>query len=88
LPEQTPYRRIVDGGFCDLAIEHGEVLAKAVELAQMSCDRGALVVGEDLTRSRARPGPLNSSACGHGGTRCAARIAWVSFFTRVRCRTI
>jgi arsenite oxidase large subunit len=23
-----------------------------------------------------------------GGTRCAARIAWVSFFTRVRCRTI
>ena len=43
--------------------------------------------GRACRASQARPGPLNSSACGHGGTRWAARIAWISFFTRVRWRT-
>src|SRR5918996_4234511 len=53
--EQTPYRRIVDGGFCDLAIEHGEVLAEPVELAQMPGDRCTLIIGKTCRASQSRP---------------------------------
>ena len=40
----------------DLAVEHVEVLAQPVELAQVPLDRGPLVVRQDLS-VRARPAP-------------------------------
>jgi hypothetical protein len=70
------------------AVQRRQTFAEPVELAQVAFDRGALVVRQCLPRHPSLPGPLNSSACEHGGTRRAARIAWISFFTRVRCWTI
>jgi len=46
------------GGFCNLAIQHGEILAEAVEFAQVPRDRRALVVGQGLTCEAGSAGPV------------------------------
>jgi hypothetical protein len=56
--QQAPHGRIVDGGLCDLVVQHGEVLAEAVELAQVPLDRGPLVVRKDLTCEPGSPRPI------------------------------
>jgi putative transposase len=43
--------------------------------------------GTGCRSSQARLTLLNRSACGHGGIRCACRMACTSFLIRVRCRT-
>jgi hypothetical protein len=55
----VPHRRIVDDGFCNLAIQHSEVLAEAVKFAQVPRDRRALVVGEGLMREPGPAGPVD-----------------------------
>ena len=72
----------------DLLVERRKVFAHPVEFADMPFDRDPLVVGHRLPLNQPRPTSLNRSACGHGGIRCACRMACTSFLIRVRCRTI
>jgi hypothetical protein len=70
-------RRLIDGSSItlgELAIEKLEILAQPVELAQVPLDGGPLV----CRPSQLRPSRPNKSACGHGGMRCACRMACTS----------
>lgn len=72
----------------DFQIESVEVLAEAVEFAQMPFDGRPFVVGHLLA---AEPAPAEMAeqvgVRTRGGIKCACRIACTSFLARVRWRT-
>ena len=55
--EQLLHCRITDGRLRDLSPENRQILAQPIEFAQVSFDRGALVIGDDLS---CQPDPSQS----------------------------
>jgi hypothetical protein len=56
--QQSLDRWVVDGSLCDVSVEHVEVFAEPIELAQMPRDRGPLIVRQRLSPE---PVPARSS---------------------------
>ena len=73
----------------EIALDHLEVLAEPIELAQVPLDGKPLVLRHDLL-GQAMPvlSARTDPACGQDGIRCACRIDWMMFFRRDRWRTI
>jgi|SRR5271165_6636366 len=47
--QQSLDRRVVDGSLCDVSVEHVEVFAEPIELPQMPCNRGPLIIRQRLS---------------------------------------